>query len=254
MANAVRARIGLVGAMCAVAAVGWVWSAHQMRGMDAGPWTSLGSVGWFLGIWVLMMAAMMLPSVAPVIALYTRVAKDSSLLSPWLFVGGYLLTWTFAGLVAYAIGSVAAGIFGDVLAWEHAGRELAAATLVVAAAYEVTPLKNMCLAKCRSPLGSLLGFWRAGGIGALRMGTRNGAWCVGCCWALMACLFALGVMSVSWMALVAGIIAVEKTVPTRRRLTFAVAGLLLVLSVLLLVAPDALPGLTVPSGQTMRMG
>ena len=253
-AAAVRARLGLVAALCAVALVGWIWTAHQMDGMDAGPWTNLGSLGWFLGIWVVMMAAMMFPSVAPTIALYTRVTKDSSPLAPWLFAGGYLLTWTAAGLVAYVVGVVAVAVLGDVLAWDRAGQELAAVTLVVAAVYEVTPLKNVCLAKCRSPLGSLLGSWRGGPTGALRMGARNGAWCVGCCWALMASLFALGVMSVSWMALVAVIIAVEKTVPMRLSLTYPAAALLLGLGILLLVAPDALPGLTIPSGETMMMG
>ena len=86
------------------------------------------------------------------------------------------------------------------------------------------------------------------------MGARNGAWCVGCCWALMAALFALGVMSISWMAFVAGIIAVEKTLPWRRALAYSTAALLFGLGVLLLVAPDALPDLTIPSGQTMMMG
>ena len=130
-----------------------------------------------------------------------------------------------------------------------------ATTLLVAAVYELTPLKNVCLAKCRSPLGALLGSWREGPTGALRMGARNGAWCVGCCWALMASLFALGVMSVSWMAVVAGIIAIEKTVPWRRGVAYATAALLLVLGVLILVAPDSLPGLTVPSDNTtMQMG
>jgi predicted metal-binding membrane protein len=83
------------------------------------------------------------------------------------------------------------------------------------------------------------------------MGVRNGAWCVGCCWALMASLFALGVMSVTWMALVAGIVAVEKTVPWRRGVTYATAGLLLGLGLVLLTAPEALPGLTTPAGMTM---
>ena len=248
--TAVRARVGLVVTLFAVAGLGWVWSAHQMRGMDGGPWTSLGSLGWFLGIWVVMMAAMMLPSVAPTIALYARATKESSPLAPSLFVAGYLLTWTVAGLFAYVVGLVAAN-FGDALAWSHSGRSLAAATLVVAAGYELTPMKNICLAKCRSPLGALLGSWRGGRTGAVRMGARNGAWCVGCCWALMASLFALGVMSVSWMALVAGVIAIEKTLPWRRGLTYGTAVLLLVLGVVLLVAPHVLPGLTIPPGQTM---
>jgi predicted metal-binding membrane protein len=244
----------LVAALFTVAVLAWIWSAQQMRGMDAGPWTGLGSLGWFLGVWVVMMAAMMFPSVAPTIALYTRVTKDSSPLAPWLFAGGYLLTWAVAGFLAYVLGVVASAMFGGALAWDHAGRDLAAATLVIAAAYEVTPLKNVCLAKCRTPLGSFLGSWRGGRTGAVRMGARNGAWCVGCCWALMASLFALGVMSVTWMAFVAAVIAVEKTLPLRRSITYATAALLFGLGVLLLVAPDLLPGLTIPSGEPMRMG
>jgi predicted metal-binding membrane protein len=157
-------------------------------------------------------------------------------------------------VVAYAVGVVAGVLLGDVIGWDRAGRELAAATLLFAAAYEVTPLKNMCLAKCRSPLGTLVGGWRSGRTGALSMGARNGAWCVGCCWALMAALFALGVMSISWMALVAAIIAVEKTLPWRRAVAYSTAALLFSLGILLLVAPAALPGFTIPSGQTMMSG
>jgi predicted metal-binding membrane protein len=118
--------------------------------------------------------------------------------------------------------------------------------LILAAGYELTPLKNVCLGKCRSPLGTLLGSWRGGWSGALRMGAKNGAWCVGCCWALMASLFALGVMSVTWMAIVAGLIAVEKILPWRRTATYGTALVLLALGVLVLLAPDALPSLTVP--------
>jgi predicted metal-binding membrane protein len=118
--------------------------------------------------------------------------------------------------------------------------------LLVAAGYELTPLKDVCLGKCRSPLGTLLGSWRAGWSGAFRMGLRNGAWCVGCCWALMLSLFALGVMSVTWMAVVAGLIAVEKTAPWRRVATYGTTVVLVLLGVLVLAAPDTLPGLTVP--------
>jgi predicted metal-binding membrane protein len=248
-------RLGLVAALFVVAGIGWVWTAHAMRGMDAGPWTSLGSLGWFLGVWVVMMAAMMFPSVAPTVALYARVTKKRSPLRPWLFAGGYLLTWAAAGLVAYAVGVAATTLLGDTLAWHRAGRGLAGATLIVAAIYEVTPLKDVCLGKCRSPLGVLLGSWREGHAGAVRMGAKNGAWCVGCCWALMASLFALGVMSVAWMAFVAGIIAVEKTVPWRRRVvTYATSAVLLVLGILVLAVPEALPALTIPSGNPMRVG
>jgi predicted metal-binding membrane protein len=252
---AARTRLGLVAALFVVAAIGWAWTAREMRGMDAGPWTSLGSLGWFLTVWIVMMAAMMFPSVAPTVALYARMTKERSPLRPWLFAGGYLLTWAAAGLVAYAVGFAATRILGDTLAWPNAGRGLAGATLIVAAVYEVTPLKDVCLGKCRSPLGVLLGSWRDGNSGAVRMGAKNGAWCVGCCWALMASLFALGVMSVSWMAFVAAIIAVEKTVPGHRRVvTYVTAAVLLVLGILVLAAPDVLPALTIPSSGTMPMG
>jgi len=245
---AARVRLGLVAALLAVAAIGWAWTAHEMRSMDAGPWTALGSLGWFLGVWVVMMTAMMFPSVSPTVALYARLMKERSPLRPWLFAGGYLLTWAVAGLVAYVVGVTATKVVGDALAWQNAGRELAGATVIVAAIYEVTPLKDVCLGKCRSPLGVLLGSWREGHIGAVRMGARNGAWCVGCCWALMASLFALGVMSVSWMAFIAGIIAVEKTVPWHRRIvTYATSAVLLVTGILVLAAPHLLPALTIPS-------
>jgi predicted metal-binding membrane protein len=250
---AVRTRLGLVLALLAIATLGWVWTAHEMQGMDAGPWTSLGSLGWFIGVWVVMMTAMMFPSVAPTIALYAKMTKDSSPLAPWLFAGGYLLTWAVAGLIAYVVGVLVTGIFGDTLSWENDGRVIAGVTLLVAAGYQLTPLKDVCLAKCHSPLGTLLGSWRGGPTGSVRMGARNGAWCVGCCWALMASLFALGIMSVTWMAIMAGIIAVEKVLPWRRVLAYATSALLLALGVLLLVAPQAVPGLTVPSGQTMQM-
>jgi predicted metal-binding membrane protein len=249
---AVRARLGLVVALFALAAVGWWWTVRQMRGMDQGPWTGLGTLGWFLGIWVVMMAAMMFPSVAPTVALYSRMTRRRSPLSPLLFAGGYLVTWAGGGLVAFTLAALVARISGDALAWDRAGRWVAGATLVVAAGYELSPLKDVCLGKCRSPLGFLLGAWRDGRWGALQMGAKHGAWCVGCCWALMASLFALGVMSVAWMAFVAGLIAVEKTLPWRRVATYGTAVLLLTLGVLLLVAPGVIPALTVPDSGPMN--
>ncbi len=240
-----RVHLGLVAVLVALALVGWWWTVRQMRGMDEGPWTGLGSFGWFVGIWVVMMAAMMFPSVAPTVALYARMSGKSRL-APYAFTGGYLLTWAAAGVVAFLVALVGSRVAGDALAWDHAGRPLAGATLLVAALYELTPLKNVCLGKCRSPLGFLLGSWRGGVSGALRMGAKNGAWCVGCCWALMASLFALGVMSVTWMAVVAALIAAEKVLPWRRTSSYGTALVLLALGIVVLVAPDALPGLTVP--------
>ena len=247
-----RAQWGLVVVLFALAAAAWWWSAQLMRGMDNGPWTRLGTFGWFLGVWLVMMAAMMFPSVAPTIALYARMSGKSHL-SPVVFTAGYLLTWAGAGVVAFLVGLTASRAAGGELAWENAGRPVAGAILILAAGYELTPLKTVCLGRCRSPLGTLLGSWRGGWSGALRMGAKNGAWCVGCCWALMASLFALGFMSVTWMGVVAGFIAVEKILPFRRTATYGTAAVLLALGVLVLVAPDALPGLTVPGHESVPM-
>jgi predicted metal-binding membrane protein len=247
---AVRTRLGLVALLFVLAAVGWWWTAAQMQGMDDGPWTGLGTFGWFLSLWIVMMAAMMLPSVSPTVALYSRMTRQRSPLSPLLFTSGYLLTWAFAGVLVFVIAVAIGALPGDVLGWDHAGRWIAGGTLVVAAVYELTPLKEACLGRCRSPLGALLGSWRDGHAGAVQMGMKNGAWCVGCCWALMASLFALGIMSIVWMAVVAGLIAFEKVIPWRSVATYGTAAVLAILGILVLLAPAATPFLTTP-GQPM---
>jgi predicted metal-binding membrane protein len=241
----------VIAGLVALAGIGWWWTVGQMRGMDDGPWTSLGSFWWFLGTWVVMMAAMMFPSVAPTVGLYARMTRQRSRVQPSVFAAGYLVAWGAVGALAFGLAVAGRAVIGDVLAWDRAGRWLAGVTLLAAAVYELTPLKDVCLGKCRSPLGFLLGAWRDGPRGALRMGAAHGAWCVGCCWALMASLFALGVMSIAWMALVAGLIAAEKLLPWRAVATVGTAAILGVLGMLLLAAPDAIPGLTVPGGSMM---
>jgi predicted metal-binding membrane protein len=171
--------------------------------------------------------------------------------APLLFTSGYLLAWTGIGVLAFVIATAGGRISGDPLAWDRGGRWVAGATLIVAAAYELTPLKDACLGKCRSPLGFLLGSWRPGHLGAVEMGARHGAWCIGCCWALMASLFALGVMSVVWMAFVGGLIAFEKLIPFRPLATYGTAAVLLTLGVLVIVAPHVIPAFTVPGSGSM---
>jgi predicted metal-binding membrane protein len=251
--GAVRARLGLVALLFGLAAVAWWSTADRMAGMDEGPGTDLGALGWFLGVWAVMMAAMMFPSVAPTVALSARMSRRTGAAGPLLFTAGYLVTWTAAGLVAYGLLALGRAALGDQLAWDSAGQWVAGGTLIVAAVYELTPLKDACLGKCRSPLGFLTGAWREGPLGAVEMGARHGAWCVGCCWALMASLFALGVMSLAWMAFVAALIALEKTLPWGRAGTYATAVILLALGVALIAAPDAIPGLVVP-GDDAGMG
>jgi predicted metal-binding membrane protein len=195
---------------------------------------------------VVMMAAMMFPSVAPTVALYARMTRLRSPVRPLLFTATYLVVWAVVGLLSYGLFELGKTWFGAQLAWDAGGRWVAAAIIATAAVYELTPLKNVCLAKCRSPLGFLLGNWRDGSTGAVAMGARHAAWCVGCCWALMAAFFALGVMSLVWMAVIAAVIAAEKTIPWRRPVLWSTTAILLALAVLVAVAPHAIPGLVVP--------
>lgn len=243
---AARTRLALISLLFGLAALGWWSTAERMAGMDRGPSTDLGGLGWFVGVWVVMMAAMMFPSTSLTVALYAEMTHRRGLWRPLLFTSGYLLAWSAAGVAAYGAVHVGSSLFGSDLSWNAGGRWFAGGVLATAALYEITPLKDVCLEKCRSPLGFLVGSWRDGQRGALEMGARHGAWCTGCCWALMAGLFALGVMSLVWMALVAALITLEKTLPWRRSVTWGTAAVLLALAVLVVVAPRSVPGLVVP--------
>jgi predicted metal-binding membrane protein len=243
---AVRARLALVALLLALAALAWSWTVRQMSGMDAGPGGDLGGLGWFVGVWVVMMAAMMFPSLAPTVALYARMTKRRGIARPVVFTASYLLVWGVAGFGAYALFRVGRTAFGSGLAWDDAGRWFVCGVLAVAAVYEVSPVKDVCLTKCRSPLGFLIGSWREGWRGAVAMGSKHGVWCLGCCWALMAGLFALGVMNLAWMAFVAALIALEKTLPWHRVAVWGTAGLLLLLAAGVAVAPHDVPWLVVP--------
>jgi predicted metal-binding membrane protein len=249
-----RTRLGLVILLFLLAALAWWSTADRMAGMDAGPGTDLGTLGWFVGVWVVMMAAMMFPSVSPTVALYARMTRRRGVGRPLLFSVGYLFLWGVAGVFAYALFEFGRGVLGADLRWNTGGRWFAGAVLLVAAIYELTPLKDVCLQKCRSPVGFLLGAWRDGHRGAIAMGTRHAAWCVGCCWALMGALFALGVMSITWMAFVAALITLEKLLPWRRVATWGTAAALVVLAVMLLVTPHSVPALVVPGGGNNAQG
>jgi predicted metal-binding membrane protein len=247
---ALRGRLTLVLALLALAGLAWWSTADRMAGMDAGPGTDLGALGWFLGVWVVMMAAMMFPSLAPTVALYARMTRQRGLDRPLLFAGAYLLVWGAAGLVAYGVFGLGRGALGGALAWDAGGRWVAGGVLALTAVYELTPFKDACLGKCRSPLGFLLGRWRDGRRGAVEMGARHAGWCLGCCAGLMVALFALGVMSLTWMALVAALIALEKTVPWRRTITWGTAGLLFILAIAVVAAPHDVPALVVPGSHS----
>jgi predicted metal-binding membrane protein len=174
--------------------------------MSAGP----GPLAAFLGLWVGMSAAMMLPSAAPTISLFALARGDrerSATLATAVFVAGYLLAWTAVGLAAYAVARALGGASPLDAMWS---RRLEAAAFAAAGLYELTPLKSACLRHCRSPLGFLV---RKQRTSALRVGVEHGAVCVGCCAGLMLVLVALGAMNLVWMALVAGLIVLQKVLP-----------------------------------------
>jgi predicted metal-binding membrane protein len=255
-----RWRAGILIALVALAAVAWWWTDARMSGMDMGPGTDPGTLGFFISTWVVMMAAMMFPSIAPMVITYEglqRARRANGAPAPrtataW-FVAGYLLLWGAAGLLGYAALKLGRELDGGFFAWDRAGRYAAGAVLAVAALYELTPLKTACLRRCRGPVAFLMTEWRNGRSGALQMGFVHGAWCVGCCWALMAGLFALGAMSIAWMAVVGVLIAVEKLLPSRALATAGVAALLAALAIGVAAAPASVPGLTVPSSQSHAM-
>jgi predicted metal-binding membrane protein len=231
LTQAMRSRMAVVALTLAAAGAAWWSTAERMAGMAAGPGADLGSLGWFTGAWAVMMAAMMLPSLAPTAALYAALTRDRKPSRWLLFAGGYLLVWSAAGLLAYGLFEPAKQLLAGDLTWHSGGRWLAAGVLAIAAVYELTPLKQACLRRCRSPQQFLPTAWHDGWLAAIATGVRTGGWCLGCSWALMAALFALGVMSLSWMALVAALVAVEKLGPWPRSAVAATAAVLLVLAV-----------------------
>jgi predicted metal-binding membrane protein len=211
--------------------------------MDAGPGTDLGGLGWYLGIWVTMTAAMMLPTTVPAVRHVARVARHAPTV---LFTAAYLGVWTVYGLLAYGVYQLVASLDLGWLAWDRGGPYAAGAVIVAAGLYELTPLKRRCLEHCRT--GPEVG-------NAFRGGLAHGLDCVGCSGALMAVLFVLGVMSLFWMAVVAVVIFAEKVLPIGPRLAPAVAVSLVILGLWVAVSPGTVPGLTDPMGSPpMQMG
>ena len=242
----------VVVALLATAGLAWWWTVNRMAGMGAGPGADLGTLGWFTGSWAVMMAAMMFPSFAPSLTAYLTLTRRRQV-SRWLpFACGYLLVWTAAGVFAYGAFELGKHLVASDLAWHSGGRWLSAGVIAAAAAYQFVPLKRACLTRCRGQFGGLHDVARAGWSAALATGARTGSWCLGCSWALMAALFALGVMSLTWMALIAVLVALEKTSPWPLAARIATATVLAALAVGILAAPHLVPGLVVPGSEGMH--
>lgn len=259
LSGAARANpIGMAVLLLGAALVAWIVTIERMRGMDMGPGTDLGALGWYLGIWVTMMAAMMLPAAAPMVLVFARIARErarrgKTWVPTWIFVAGYLATWTAFGLLGYTIYRLIAKVGPGFLAWDDYGALMAGGAVVLAGLYQLTPLKSVCLRHCRTPLHFVLHGWREGYSGALRMGAEHGAYCVGCCWGLMLILFALGMMSLVWMAVVAAVIVAEKITPFGEHLSRAFAVAFVLFGIWVALAPGSVPGLTEPEDESPGM-
>lgn len=231
---------GLVG----IALVGWaymIYMAWAMANMDkVSMWMPpMGAVVWSAGdfimlfaMWATMMVAMMTPSTLPMVSMFATLSRnrrlrDQPYTSTFVFVAGYLIAWAgFSVLATVAQWQLhIAGLLNPMM--ESRSYLMGGGVLIAAGLYQWTPLKDACLHSCRSPLGFLLTEWREGTSGALVMGIRHGIYCVGCCWALMLVLFAVGVMNILWVMLIAAFVVIEKVLPAPAALR-VVSGLALV--------------------------
>lgn len=213
--------IGAGTGMNAAAMTSWAFPPTTDTPSGARPW-SLAYWGLMAAMWWVMMIAMMVPSAAPMILLYARVARQGQRhgqiaegrLPTGAFALGYLAVWFGFSLGATALQAWAegAGLVHGMMMWSTAPW-LSAALLIAAGVYQLSPLKNVCLKHCRSPVAFLSGHWRGGTTGAFRMGIDHGAYCLGCCWSLMALLFVGGIMNLVWIAGLAIFVLVEKIAP-----------------------------------------
>jgi predicted metal-binding membrane protein len=237
----------IIAALAAVAALSWVYVYRQMQPtadmadvMPAGfaPW-SAADFALNFAFWCAMMPGMMLPSAAPMVLTFATVnrrrrERDQPYVATAVFAAGYLFAW---GLFAIAATFADWGLERAALmapATQALSAPLAALVLAAAGLYQLTPLKSACLSHCRSPLDFALHHWRDGTAGALRMGFEHGLYCLGCCWVLMALLFAGGIMSLVWMAAITVFVLAEKLFPAGRRIARA-AGVALLGSALYLL-------------------
>lgn len=198
----------------------------------------------FVTAWLVMMVAMMVPAAAPMVVMFVRVSaarrsRGDAFVPAWVFVAAYFAIWTAAGAVAYVLAVVAEALALQ-SSWVTANApRLAGALIALAGAYQLSPLKDVCLTHCRSPLSFVMHGWRDGYIGAVRMGLVHGGYCLGCCWLLFALLFPLGLMNLGAMVVLTVLVLAEKSLPVGPRLS-RIAGVLMLVAGLTIVAVPAL--------------
>lgn len=235
-----------------LAGAGWAlvaWQASDMNGTDDHLDLTMGMTApLFIAMWTAMMVAMMFPASAPMILAFARTqsqkrAHGAEYVPTWLFVMPYVVVWAAFGALGYVIAAAVAAVAGDSMwAMDNLPR-IAGFLLVAAGVYQLTPMKRVCLARCRTPLSFMLSYWRDGRGGAMSMGLRHGLLCLGCCWALFLVLLPLGVMNVVAMVTVSLLVFAEKVLPRGDGVARAAAVALIAYGLLATVVPRALPTL-----------
>ena len=250
----------ILGLLLALAAAAWVVLVWQSAGAIMDMAMNSPTMGLraplFLAIWVVMMVAMMFPTAAPMILTFHKVQagkrqRGEAFVSTWIFMAAYLLVWGLSGVAAYA-GALAAETVAARTALSPAtAARVGGAVLIAAGLYKLTPLKDMCLSKCRTPISFIMTSWRDGAAGALRMGLLHGAYCLGCCWLLFVILFPLGIMNIAAMAVITLVIFAEKTLPWGRPAASLTAAALVAYGAVVLAAPQVLPTFATGAGMVM---
>ena len=241
------ARAAILSLLLVLAAGAWallLWqTAHSMGGSSL----TMGlNAPLFVALWVVMMVATMFPAAAPMILMFTRVhagkrQQGQPFVPTWIFVGAYLLVWTLFGVLAYAGAAGADRLAARSMWLMDNGARLGGAVLVVAGLYQLSPLKHMCLSKCRTPFLFIMTSWREGYGGAFRMGIEHGAYCLGCCWLLFVILFPLGMLNVAVIAVITLLIFAEKALPLGQWASRIAAVALIVYGAVVIFWPHALP-------------
>jgi predicted metal-binding membrane protein len=239
----------LAGVLTATAAA-WLVLVGRMAGMDTGPGGDPGALGWFAATWALMTVAMMLPAAAPAVLRLVSGRPARVPAAAALFVLGYVAVWTLAGLIGYAFVQGVRGLSLGVLGWSSAGRYVAGAAIVAAGLHQLTEVKRRWLARCTAPH---LHLGRNSLTGSVVAGAGHGGCCVACCWTLMAALYALGIMSLTWMAVLTVLIAGERVLPRPDRAVRVIAAVLVVIGLGVALDPGSVPALTIPHGGQAMM-
>jgi predicted metal-binding membrane protein len=247
-----RARASILGVLLVLAAAAWALLLWQSAVAEAGHMQNMLTMDMgmplFLAVWVAMMVAMMFPTAAPMVLTFARVQQSKRqrgkpYVPTWVFVSSYLGIWTVFGVLAF-VAALAATELADRSPWvmDNAAR-IGGVVLVLAGLYQLSPLKNTCLSKCRAPMAFVLSSWRSGYGGALRMGFEHGLYCLGCCWLLFVIVFPLGMMNLAVLAGLALLIFAEKSLPFGNRARQVAATALIAYGVLVVVVPAALPSM-----------